>query len=288
MRFASNCTWRISDLPYADVFEQEAGMGWFGWRNAKAPRPTEPAIAAISGVFDPLTILQALDKAVPQYMSRVDRGDLIYPACTRSLTDVDGNVRSIWEHTRIEAMRYVMMVPRREVELLIDPVRQPEMLDAFLRRSPHEDTVIGFTGVPIDDLVIAVVAGLNWLNHCAVLAGVEHSKFSGTLRNFRKFVVVAQQWWAIDGADARCVQMLMRQEKPPLMLYLIWQEYTRLAKEIATAAIYGSSIERATASTRKPLRSDPADRPEVSAALTVLTETMARLEDARDPDDLLR
>jgi hypothetical protein len=58
-------------------------------------------------------------------------------------------------------MRYVMMVPRREFDSLIAPSRQPEMLDTFLRRPPHEDTVIDFTGVPIDDLVIAIVAGLN-------------------------------------------------------------------------------------------------------------------------------
>lgn len=39
--------------------------------------------------------------------------------------------------------------------------------------------------------------------------------------------------------------MLVRHEKPPLMVYLIWPEYTRLAKEIAIAATYGSSIDRA-------------------------------------------
>src|SRR5258708_31536570 len=136
-------------------------MGWFGRRIAKEPRPCKAAMAAIGDLFGPTAILRALDEAVPQYIDRVDRHDLIYPACKRTLTDVDGDVRSIWEHTRIEAMRYVMMVPRREVELLVDPVRQPEMLDAFLRRPPHEDTVVDFTGVPIDDLVITIVAGLN-------------------------------------------------------------------------------------------------------------------------------
>jgi hypothetical protein len=241
-------------------------MGWFGERSAKQPRRSEAAMAAVGNRSGPTAILQALDQAVPQYIGKADRGDLIYPACKRTPTDADGNVRAIWEHTRIEAMRYVVMVPGREVELLVDPVRQPEMLEAFLRRPPHEDTVVDFTGVAIDDFVIATLAGLNWLNHCAVLAGVDRDKFSGTLRNFRKIVVIAQQWWALEGSGPRCAEMLLRHEKPPLMLYLIWLEYTRLAKEIAIAATRRSS--------------------EPNAAPEALAETMARLESARDPDDL--
>jgi hypothetical protein len=220
--------------------------------------------AAAVDLSGPLAIVRTLDQAVPKYLDRADRGDLIYPACKRTPADVDGNLRAVWEHTRIEAMRYTIMVPRREVELLIDPARQPEMLDAFLRKAPHEDTVVDFTGVAIDDFVVAIVAGLNWLNHCAVLAGVDRDKFSGTQRNFRKIVVVAQQWWALEGSGPRCSQMLAQHEKPPLMLYLMWLEYTQLAKLIATAAIFGSATDPATAT----------------------RETVARIESARDPDDL--
>jgi hypothetical protein len=221
----------------------------------------------------PAAILQALQKSVTDYLDRVDRGDLVYPACKRTADDVEGDVRAIWEHTRIEAMRYVIMVPGRKDEWLIDPARQPEMLDAFLRKPPHEDTVIDFTGVITEDFVIAIVAGLNWLIRCAVLAGVNRKKFSGVQSNFRKITVVARRWWAIEGSEPRCQEMLARGEKPPLMLYLVWLEYTRLAKEIAAAAI---------------ARRDGGDRrPELTAALAPVAKTMARLERASDPDDLL-
>jgi hypothetical protein len=264
-------------------------MGWFGRRSAsEQKKPAEPAVDAVGDRFGPLAIVQALDLALPKYLASVDRGDLVYPAGKRTPTDMHGTVRSIWEHTRLEAMRYVMMVPRRDVELLIEPDRQAEMIDAFLRRPPHDDTVVDFTGVPIDDFVIAIVAGLNWLSHCAVLAGVVRGKFSGTLHNFRKIAVGARQWWAMDGADARCAQMLREHEKPPLMLYLIWLEYTRLAKEIAIAAIYGPSLDQATARNRAQLTQSLAARPaELAAALDALSATTARLESARDPDDLL-
>jgi hypothetical protein len=221
----------------------------------------------------PTAILQALEKSVPDYLDRVDRGDLIYPACKRMPEHVDGDVRAIWEHTRLEAMRYVIMVPGRKDEWLIEPARQPEMLDAFLRKPPHENIVIDFTGVLAEDFVIAIIAGLNWLIHCAVLAGVDRKKFSGVQSNFRKITVVARRWWALEGSEPRCQEMLVRGEKPPLMLYLIWLEYTRLAKEIAAAAIS---------------RRDVGDRrPGLNAALAPVVKTMARLERASDPDDLL-
>ena len=252
-------------------------MDWFGWRLSKDPD---------KAVFDPQAILQILDKRVPQYLDDVDQGKLIYPACKRKPPDAHGDVRSIWDHTRLEALRYVTMVPRREFEPLANPSRQTEMLEAYLRQQPHEDTVIEFTGSTMSDLAIAIVAEFNWLNHCGVLVEVARHKFSGTLRNFRKVTVLAQQWWAMEGADARCSEMLAERGTPPLMLYLIWTEYTRLAKEVAAAAFFGSSIERAVAARGEVLKSEFAERPdELNSALDELAETMASFERARDPDD---
>jgi hypothetical protein len=262
-------------------------VGWFAWRGVRQRSSSGPATDAAAGdLSGPLAILRNLDQAVPKYLDKVDRGDLVYPACKRTPADIDGNVRAIWEHTRIEAMRYIMLVPGRKDELLVDPARQPEMIDAFLRKPPHEDTVIDITGVAVDDLVIASVAGLNWLNHCAVLANVERDKFSGTQRNFRKVAVTAQRWWALEGSQSRCYEMLARREKPPLMLNLIWLEYTQLAKTIAGAAIYGRSIDRGTARDRELLKRDLAHHRSEFETAPAVTEAMARFESARDPDDL--
>lgn len=180
------------------------------------------------------------------------------------------------------------MVPRREFKLLADPSRQTEMLEAYLRQQPHDDTVIEFTGSIMSGLAIAVVAGFNWLNHCATLIEVDRQKFSGTLSNFRKIAFIAQRWWATEGADARCNQMLLKGEHPPLMLHLIWAEYTRLAKEIASAGFFGSPIDRVIERRREVLNQEFAGRPtELNSALDELTQTMASFESARDPDDLI-
>ena len=257
-------------------------MDWFGWRLSKDPAADKSAGLGTQA------ILQELGKRVPQYLDDVDQGRLIYPACKRTPSDAYGDIRSIWDHTRLEAVRYVSMVPRREFEPLAEPARQPDVLEAYLRQRPHEDTVIEFTGSTMSDLAIAIIAGFNWLNRCAVLAGADRDKFSGTLSNFRKLTGLARQWWAMDGAGERCSQMLAEGEKPPLMLSLIWTEYTRLAKEVAAAAFFGSSIERATERRREVLKSEFAGRPdELNSALAELAETMASFERARDPDDLI-
>ncbi len=62
--------------------------------------------------------------------------------------------------------------------------------------------------------------------------------------------------------------MLANGEQPPLMLYLIWSEYTRLAKQITAAAIFGESMKRAA-----KLVALPAD-------------LIPRFEAAKDPSDL--
>jgi hypothetical protein len=102
-----------------------------------------------------------------------------------------------------------------------------------LRHRPHEETVIEFSGDTMNDLAIAVIAGFNWLNHCAGLAGADRRQFSGTLNHFRKVVISAQRWWEMDGAKARYAQMLQAAQEPPLFLNLVWADCSRLADEIA-------------------------------------------------------
>jgi hypothetical protein len=226
---------------------------------AKKPPPGLPA---------PDTLLADLQKRVPQYFSDIDQGRLIYPACKRTLSDAAGDVGSVWDHTRLEAMQYVMAVPGRDFGLLSDPARQIEMIDAYLFQRPHEDTVIDFTGTTTANFAIAIQAGLNWMTYCAQLAGVPPAQQFGTIRHFRKLVTLAQRWWLTDGAVARCGQMLASGEQPPLILYLIWSEYTRLAKQITASAIFGSSIDR-------------------SAKLVALPAGLIpRFEAAKDPRDL--
>src|ERR1700688_1669812 len=95
----------------------------------KALKPSEGP----KGVrFGPAAILEDLSERVPRYLNDVDQGKLIYPACRHALSDANGDVRSVWKNTRLEVMRYVMVVPGHEFDLLTSSARQIEMIDAFL------------------------------------------------------------------------------------------------------------------------------------------------------------
>lgn len=241
----------------------------FDWLISKRRISKRPAAKGpLRGFVAPELLLENLADRVPRYLDDVDQGKLIYPACRRTLSDADGDVASVWDQTRLEAMRYVMMVPGREFGLLSEAARQLEMIDAYLFQRPHAETVIEFTGTATADFSVAILAGLNWLTQCAQTAGVDPARQSGTIRHFRKLVTLAQQWWLTEGASERCAHLLSHGEQPPLMLYMIWSEYTRLAKPITAAAIFGGSANRST-----KLVALPAD-------------LIPRFEAAGDPGDL--
>jgi len=200
-------------------------MSWFALPFGKAPATPDA----------PHALLADIEKRGRQYLDEADNGKWVYPACKRTASDAGADRDLICNHTQLEAMRYLLTVPRGEFRLLAEPGSQPAILDGYLRQLPHDETVIEFTGNTMSDLAIAVIAGFNWLIHCAGLAGADRRKFSGTLSHFRRVAMAAQQWWEIEGAKERSAQLLQAQQEPPLFLYLVCADYGRLANEIAAA-----------------------------------------------------
>src|ERR1051325_3520998 len=129
-------------------------MSWRAWPFGKAPAP--PADA-------PHALLADIEKRGKQYLDEADNGKWIYPACKRAASDAGGGKEQICHHTRLEAVRYLLMAPRGEFRLLAEPDAQSAILDGYLRQLPHDETVIEFTGNTMSDLAISVIAGFNWL-----------------------------------------------------------------------------------------------------------------------------
>jgi hypothetical protein len=200
-------------------------MNWWSFGKGSAPQA------------GPLTLHEEIEKRGKTYLDDVDNGKFILPACKRAASDSGGDEQSILDHTRLEAFRYLLSVPRREFTLLADPGQQSSLLDGYLRQLPHDQTVIEFTGNTSADLAIAVIAGFNWLVHCAVLAGADPKQFLGALRNFRREASSAQKWWTEDGAKERYAELLAAGQEAPLFLNLVWFDYTRMATEIAAARV---------------------------------------------------
>jgi len=107
----------------------------------------------------PEAILRDFQNRVPKYLDDTDQGKLIYPACKRKPSDPGGDIGTVWDHTRLEAMRYVVMVPGKGFEKLMQPSNQSGILDTLLRQQPHDDTVIEFTDSTMVNLALAINAG---------------------------------------------------------------------------------------------------------------------------------
>jgi hypothetical protein len=81
-------------------------------------------------------------------------------------------------------------------------------------------------------------------------------------------------------AGPRCNRTLVERQYPLLMFYLVLLEYTRLAKEIASAAIYDSSIDKAETRDREHFTRELAGRPaELASALDALVPSLIRAID---------
>ena len=104
-------------------------MSWRSWSFGKAP----PAPDA------PHALLAEIEKLGKQYLDEADNGKWVYPACKRGPSDAGADRDQVCHHTRLEAVRYLLTVPRAEFRLLAEPDAQPAMLDAYLRQLPHDE-----------------------------------------------------------------------------------------------------------------------------------------------------
>ena len=83
----------------------------FDWLHSGKPPPeTSAAREPLRGFAAPDLLLKNLARRAPQYLDDVDQGRLIYPACKRTLSDAGGDVATVWDHTRLEAMRYLSLI----------------------------------------------------------------------------------------------------------------------------------------------------------------------------------
>ena len=151
-------------------------MSWFASPFGKAPATPDA----------PHALLADIEKRGKQYLDEADNGKWVYPACKRTASDAGADKDQVCNHTRLEAVRYLLTVPRGEFRLLAEPDSQPAILDGYLRQLPHDETVIEFTGNTMSDLAIAVIAGFNWLNHCAGLAGADRRRIFGNAQPLPK------------------------------------------------------------------------------------------------------
>jgi hypothetical protein len=172
---------------------------------------------------------------------------------------------------------------------LCEPVRQTELFHAFRHDRPHLKFPDVATGEEVHDTIQAVSQCLIYLRDQCLKAKTSYDVYEGALATFEKDCATAYDWWQKEGAGPTADFPLLYDERPPFMIYILWRETTRLAKAIATACIYGSSLENVLVTgvqwAREKFRDDPKAANELIDEIKAL---LGRLRAANDPDDLLK
>ena len=82
-------------------------MSWHGWPFGKAPATPPDA---------PHALLAGIKKQGRQYLDEADNGKWVYPACKRASSDAGADKDQICNHTRLEAVRYLLTVPAGRIQ----------------------------------------------------------------------------------------------------------------------------------------------------------------------------
>jgi hypothetical protein len=244
---------------------------------------------AITTAIEAQGLIATITRDVPKYLMEVRSGRYKAPACTRRPREPRGNVHDIWEDTRLEAFAPLLNHVGSNVMTLGRSARQRELFHAFRHDRPHLKYPDVATGEEVHDTVQAVFQCLIYLRDQCLKAKTSYNVYAGALETFEKDCVAAYDWWQKEGAGPTADLPLVHDERPPLMIYILWRETTRLAKEIATASIYGLSLEYASAKgvqwAGEKFRDDPKSADELIDEIKAL---FGCLSAANEPDNLLK
>jgi hypothetical protein len=242
---------------------------------------------AITTAIEAQALTAAITRNVPKYLMDVKLGRCRAPACARRPGEPRGNVHDIWEDTRSEALVPLLNHGGSNTLALCRPARQRELFHAFIHDRPHLKFPDVPTGEEVPDTIQAVSQCLTYLRDQCLKAKTSYNVYVGALEGFEKECATANDWWQKQSDGPTADLPLLHDARPPLMIYILWRETTRLAKEIATASIYGPSLEKALVKgvrwAEEKFRDDPKAAKELIGEIKALFE---RLRASNEPDDL--
>jgi hypothetical protein len=244
--------------------------------------------AAVGNLFEPPALIRAIGELIPQYHAEVIQGSCKSPACTRRLGDPRGNVRDIWEDTRLESLVPLFTYGASNAMAVCKVEMQRDLFHAFQNERPHLKFPHVAKNNEVHDTTQAIFQCIIYLSEQCFKVGTNYDVYDGAVTAFEKKCSSAYDWWQQKGAGRTAYLQLSHGERPPLMFYVLWAEATRLAKEIAIASIYGSSLESALASDIRWARENFGDDHQAANEwIDEFKAGLALLRSANEPEDLL-
>jgi hypothetical protein len=197
--------------------------------------------SAGGNLFGPIALAKSIISNVEEYMLAANAREFSIPAWKRRLEEPRSSVREVWQDTRTESLTALLLHGRRDWEYLTGPAHQLELIETYEIDRPHLKFPQMANGDQLHDTIQAVWQCIAYLHQAAFDVGTRIEVMDGIVPHFEQRMTEARAWWQEKDAASRCYGLLTNRERPPLMIYILWEEVTIAAKEIAFTHIYGSN-----------------------------------------------
>jgi hypothetical protein len=243
--------------------------GTFG-RSVLPRRPS--AIATAS------TLRARLDR----YKFSVRSHEVRTPACHRRQGDARGNLRDIWEDTRLEAMQQLLEHGSARIDALASPGAQPLLLSALKQLDRPIQQPPAATGEPLLDTVTAPFCAIEYLREKCLEAGISNELPATALESFNNRCDFVNIW----RQTPEVYPLTFSGCSLPTMFSIVWDEITRLAKELAIITVFGAPLEAAIQRDLQYLATRYVTHPRLKECCEQLRFQHIQIRGATEPDDL--
>jgi hypothetical protein len=221
-----------------------------------------------------------LQDEIRAYSAAVVSNKFRVPACKRTRGEPRGSLREIWEDTRLEAMQRLMEHGAAGIDDLASAEEQRVLSEALRQIDKGPQNRIWPAGDALRDTISETFCTLNYLQDRCIELGIPTASARKSFIERCEFVSLWQQ-------NSKVYQSLFPNHKLPTIFSILWDEVTRLAKEIAVAAVFGHPLEVGIQRYIEYIRTKYAEHPMLEECCEMLTRQQLLIRAATVPEDLL-
>jgi hypothetical protein len=228
---------------------------------------------------DATVVASTLQDRIRRYSLSVDSNEFRIPASKRRRGEPRGSLREIWEDTRLEAMQRLMEHGSADIEDLASAEEQGVLSEA-LRQLDKDPQYRIWPAGDVCDTINAPFCALNYLQDRCSELGIPTASARKSFIERCEFVSLWQQ-------NPTAYQLLFPNHKLPTIFSILWDEVTRLAKEIAVATVFGYPLETGIQRYVEYIKVKYAQHPRLEECCKTLMRQELLIRAATAPEDLV-
>lgn len=231
---------------------------------------------------DSVVVASSLRETLIRYKDSVQSDQFRTPACRRQRGEPRANLRDIWEDTRLEALEKLVGYGSTNVDHLASAEEQSVLFEALGQLDRPLRQPIALAGDALLDTVNAPFCAFDYLADKCLEVGVAADLPRKALNSFMDRCSFVSIWQPNRGV----CQLAFPGQDLPTIFSIVWDEITRLAKEIAVMAVFGSPLAAAIQRDVQHIRIKYANHPRLEKSCKDLAFQEAQIRAALKPDDL--